>query len=457
MKTANMQTHRRVTPLSPPSESPASRTFIVLGGPAPDIAGLNLLNLEGAIGSDCDGILLLKHIDVSELAEVFARAPDPTVPVADFFDNHSVRRDFVSSQLNDESVEEMRQVLVPIWRRLDAIPFSALTQDRSGMAILRLAYSRDAPAKATFDPRYSLTVQYPLLGMGPGIRQHLEVLAELDLLHRRHFTRTHACSKCGSARLNVYEACPACGSADLFEEVLFHHYRCGCQEMESHFIQDDLLICPKCRRELRHLGVDYGKPGRVVVCRACSAENSTPNVNFICLDCSGLTSAESAVATDWYHYDLTDLGLSALREGQLPQSEFTPTLDQSPRAYSPREFQLLAVQETRVARQYREDFSVARISFTNLETIRSELGTLAADGIFRRAVDTIVRTVRPRDFVGISSSQSVIFGMPGIAADGVRRIEDRIRQTIHDSIETPLELAVEVAEGDAIAQLFARR
>ena len=453
MQTASAQTYGRVTPLPP---VPAGRKFIVLGGPAPNIAGLNLLNLDGALGSDCDGVLLLKHIDVSELAEVFARAPDPTLPVADFFDNHSIRRDFVSSLLNDESVKEMQQTFAPIWRRLDEIPYRAQTQDRTGMAILRLAYSRDVPATATLDPRFSLTVQYPLVGTGPGVRQHLEVLADLDLLHRRHFTRTHACNKCGSARLNVYEACPACSSADLFEEVLVHHYRCGCQEAESHFIQGDLLVCPKCRRELRHLGVDYGKPGRIAVCRACGAVNSTPSANFNCLDCSAVTPAETAATTDWYHYDLTELGLGALRDGRLPQSEFAPTLEQTPRAYSPREFQLLAMQETRVARQYLEAFSVARISFPNLETIRRELGISAADAIFRRAVDTIVETVRPRDFVGISSSQSVIVGMPGLAAEGVRRIEERIRQTVRDTIETPLELFFEIAEGDAIAQLFAR-
>jgi hypothetical protein len=455
MQTASAQPLGRLTPVSPPP--PPGKKFIILGGPAPDISGLKLLNLEGAIGADCDGVLLLKHIDVSELAEVLARAPDPTMPIADFFNNHSVRRDFIGSLLNDESVKEMQQIFAPIWRRLGEFPFRAQTQDRTGMGILRLVYSRDTAAKATFDPRYPLTVQYPLVGTGPGIRQHLEVLADHDLLHRSHFTRTHACGKCGSARLNVYEGCPACGSADLFEEVLVHHYRCGCQEIESRFIQGDLLVCPKCRRELRHLGVDYGKPGRIVACRACGAVNSTPNANFICLDCSAVTPAETAATTDWYHYDLTDMGLSALREGRLPQSEFTPTLEQTPRAYSPREFQLLAMQETRVARQYRQAFSVARISFPNLETIRRELGILAADAIFRRAVDTIVETVRPRDFVGTSSSQSVIIGLPGISAAGVSRIEGRIRQTVRDTIETPLELTVEVAEGDAIAQLFARR
>ena len=142
-------------------------------------------------------------------------------------------------------------------------------------------------------------MQYQLVGTGAGVRQHLESLANIELLQRRHFMRTHACSKCGSARLQVYEACPECGSADIAEEILVHHYRCGCQEAESHFIQGNLLICAKCRRELNHLGVDYGKPGKICVCRACGAGNSEPSTRFICMDCYAATPVETAATTDW--------------------------------------------------------------------------------------------------------------------------------------------------------------
>jgi Thaumarchaeal output domain 1 len=268
------------------------------------------------------------------------------------------------------------------------------------------------------------------------VRQHLEILANLELLQRRHFTRTHACGKCGSARLLIYEACPECGSADLAEELLVHHYRCGCQEAESHFIQGNLLICPKCRRELNHLGVDYGKPGKIVVCRACGAANSEPDSRFVCMDCNTMTPAEIAATTDWYHYDLTEPGLNCLHTGQLPQFDFDPSLEKFPRAYSPREFHLLAAQEARAARRYRRAFSIARISFPNLGAIRHELGMLAADAAFQRAVDEIVQTVR--------------------ATADVRPIEDRIRQALHDTIETPVEVAIEVAENDAAVAMLAR-
>jgi GGDEF domain-containing protein len=170
-----------------------------------------------------------------------------------------------------------------------------------------------------------------------------------------------------------------------------------------------------------------------------------------------VTPAENATTTDWYHYDLTESGVTCLRTGHLPQSEFAPLSEKGPRAYSPREFQLLATQERRVAKQYQRAFSVARFSFPNLEVIRRELGMLAADAVFQRAIDAILQTVRASDFVGVSNDRTfVIVGLPGTSLADVRLIEDRIRQVLHDTIETPLEFAIEVAESDAAAAMFAR-
>jgi hypothetical protein len=109
----------------------------------------------------------------------------------------------------------------------------------------------------------------------------------------------------------------------------------------------------------------------------------------------------------------------------------------------------------RVAQQYLQVFSVARISFPNLDAIRREQGLVTAGAIFQRVVDMIVKTVRPRDFVGISDSRFVFIGLAAITDSGVRRLEDRIRQTVR-GIEARLELTIEVVEGNAIVDLFAR-
>ena len=110
-----------------------------------------------------------------------------------------------------------------------------------------------------------------------------------------------------------------------------------------------------------------------------------------------------------------------------------------------------------MAQRYRRAFSIARISFPNLEAIHRQLGMLAADAAFQRAVDAIVRTVRASDFVGVSNAAtSVIVGFPGTAPADVRPIEDRIRQVLHDTIETSVEVAIEVAENDAAVAMLAR-
>jgi GGDEF domain-containing protein len=448
MGTSSAQPFVRITDGSPAPEE----RFFVLGGEPPPIAGTNL---HARIGSPCAGIILLNHIEPAELAAVLGQAPDPAVPIADFEHNSPLRHDFVGSSLNVETIAELKHRFAPVWRRLAELPFRAKREDREELTMLRLAYSRDAPIEAVFTPGSSLIVEYPLLGTAAGTRRHLELLADLDLLHRRHFTRTHACSKCGSARLHVYEACPGCSGADLLEETLVHHYRCGCQEPESHFAQGQLLICPKCRRVLHHLGVDYNKPGKIVVCRACGAVNSDPIIHFVCLDCATVTAAEGAASTDWYHYDLTDEGMCALRDGRLPRFEIAGLLERGTHAYSPHEFRLLAAEEMRVARQYQRPFAVARVSFPNIDAVRRALGPAATDVAVRHAVDAIVEAVRVSDFVGVGDATSVVIGFPETAATDIGPIEDRIRRTIHAAVVVPLELTVDVAEGDAIEDMLA--
>ena len=444
-------------PLNAPAVIPLPHlradVFLTLGGDRPVIQGLNL---RGTIGSPCAGIILLGRVEPAELAAALGRAPDPALPIADFGNNEMLRHDFAGPNLDQADIHEMEQAFAPIWQRLAEFPFKAERESRAELTILRLAYSRDTAITAAFDPSSRSLVNYPLLGTLVGARRNLETLTHLDLLRRRHFTRTHACAMCESARLNVYEACPGCGGSDVREEALLHHYRCGCQEVESHFKQGQLLVCPKCNRLLNHFGVDYGKPGTAVICGTCGATNSEPLVHFACLDCCSVTPADDAKATDWYHYDLTDEGARALRQGQLPQFDLTPLLEGRTHAYSPRDFRLLVTHELKVAARFNRPFSVARITVLNLDTLVRQRGAVATDSDFRLAVDAVVAALRSSDFVGTGMMQSTVIGFPGTSTKDVDVIVKRIRQTIDASVKSPVELGFEVAEGDAITELLAR-
>jgi hypothetical protein len=428
------------------------KCFLILGGERPLVRGINLC---GSVGSPCAGIILVGKVDPAGLASVLDQAPDPSLPIADFGDNSALHRDFVGTGFDHGSVHEIEKSFAPIWRRLAEFPFNAAQDSRAEMSILRLAYSRDTAITAAFDPNSRHLVKYPLLGTIAGEQRTLEMLAHLELLRRRHFTRTHACAKCESARLHVFEACPSCGGADLQEEPLIHHYRCGCQEVESHFKQDHLLICPKCHRALQHLGVDYGKPGIALLCATCGSTNSEPFVHLACLDCSSVTPTNDAKTTDWYHYDLTEEGIRALRQGKLPQFNFAPLLENRTCAYSPREFRLLVTHELSVSKRFGLPFSVARISLLNIDALVQQHGAVAADAGFRRIVDAVVAELRTTDFVSTGKMQSMVIGLPGTSAKDVDLAVARVRSAIDETVPWLVEVGVEIAESDAIFELLA--
>jgi len=425
--------------------------FLVLGGTLPALAGISCRTTPGA---PCAGILMLGPVTPERLAEALIEVPDPAVPIADFAGNQGLRCDFASERLDPAAIAAFRDLSTPIWRRLADLPFRAAHEDRAELTLLRIAYSRDAAIEASFAPDSNLLVDYRLLGRISVARQRLEALADLDLLRRHFFTRTHACGRCASARLHAYEACPACGSGNLVDEPIVHHYRCGCQAPESRFTNGRLLVCPKCRRELRHFGVDYGKPGIAVICRGCGAVEDEPVPNFACLDCAAVTPSADSSPTDWYHYDLTEEGIRALHDGRLPRLDIAPVLQRYGRAFSPREFSLLAGEALRVSRRYERPFALARLTVANIDQLRRELGPVAVDSAFRLAIDASVGLLRDSDFVTPDGPASMLIGFPETSAALAAKVLDRVKKEVAVVVAAPLEIAVTIAEGERASALL---
>jgi GGDEF domain-containing protein len=427
--------------------------LLALGDTPPLVPGIDF---DARLDAPFAGIVLLGPVEPAVLADALDAASDPAVPIADIGGNRELRSDFTSDALDGAVTAQMRHCFAPIRQRLEAIPFSGAHEDRADLTILRLAYSRNTAIAATFDPASRNAVEYPLLGHGVALRQRLEGLAALDLLHRRHFTRTHLCARCDSARLHAYEACPGCGSADLFETAMVHHYRCGWQEPEPHFVKDHALVCPKCRRELRHYGVDYDKPGSVLLCRNCHTANSEPTVQLACLDCGHVTPGSEAHTLDWYHYDLTDVGLEAMREGRIPRFDIDDHLDGHPRAFALRDFRLLADEGMRVARRYGRPFAVGTLTFGNARTLRADHGHVTTDLGFRRAVDTIVESLRDSDFIAVDASNRIFIGFPETAETQARAALQRLAADVSQAAGLPFAITFDAAEGDHAGDLLAQ-
>lgn len=154
-------------------------------------------------------------------------------------------------------------------------------------------------------------------GSGPETSPILVSLAASGLLTERLAEVAHACPTCGSIQILFRDGCQACASPDVRAVDFIHHFRCGYQAPESRFSsRHGLYICPKCRRELRHFGLDYDKPGELTVCGACGHSASETTVHGRCLSCDARFPAADAPKLRLYNYALTGAGMHAALSGQ---------------------------------------------------------------------------------------------------------------------------------------------
>lgn len=139
------------------------------------------------------------------------------------------------------------------------------------------------------------------------------VLEELGYARKTNFLeRIHLCPHCKKSHLFYMEACPKCGSSNLKEEPVLHHFRCANISPESSYAYDGELRCPKCHHFLRHIGVDYDRPSNVYNCMECGHTFLHTRMKVYCADCKKMSRPSDLVALDLYSYELTPEGILAL-------------------------------------------------------------------------------------------------------------------------------------------------
>ncbi|MEG1571956.1 MAG: hypothetical protein RR328_00240 [Bacteroidales bacterium] len=97
--------------------------------------------------------------------------------------------------------------------------------------------------------------------------------------------RVHLCPSCDFGYLNFRETCPKCGSANINASTMIHHFVCANVSPEEEYVHGNTLVCPKCHRLLRHIGVDYDRPSDIYKCNQCSTSFLHPTMTALCFNC----------------------------------------------------------------------------------------------------------------------------------------------------------------------------
>jgi hypothetical protein len=114
----------------------------------------------------------------------------------------------------------------------------------------------------------------------------LRTLQVLGIVKEEPFDYIRKCSRCDHHGMVVKVACPACASTNTDQGKVIEHLPCGNIDLESRFATTEGgLVCRKCKKKLKAIGVDYVKPGSYCACLSCKTLSPEGRMQFICLNC----------------------------------------------------------------------------------------------------------------------------------------------------------------------------
>lgn len=140
-----------------------------------------------------------------------------------------------------------------------------------------------------------------------------QILHDMGYVKEKHFVeRLHNCPVCNNTHLIFIECCQSCRSSNISCQPMIHHFRCANISPESTYEFDGDLRCPKCKRFLHHIGVDYDRPASVYTCGTCGNSFANPSMRVLCTSCKRTFTPEDLGTFDFCELEFTEDGIRAI-------------------------------------------------------------------------------------------------------------------------------------------------
>ncbi|AMO68740.1 response regulator receiver protein [gamma proteobacterium BDW918] len=191
----------------------------------------------------------------------------------------------------------------------------------TALTMLQFMYTRGRDIESGVDAQSPIAYGFPLAEglLHCDVLETQSVLQDLSargLLDARHVDRLFTCPSCRGYQVPVKELCPECKSTHLGVEESIHHFRCGHVGPESDFNVDGAKQCPKCFSAIRHIGVEYNRPGRFSICRQCNFWAADPDLAAWCSNCDQYHSPADLVPVNINTYVIAQSGVNVARNGR---------------------------------------------------------------------------------------------------------------------------------------------
>lgn len=121
----------------------------------------------------------------------------------------------------------------------------------------------------------------------------LESIKRLGIVTSSPYISIMQCSSCSSHRFCSSFVCKLCRSPNIMRGSAIAHDPCGNIDLSDRYqAEDGTLVCHKCNRNLKAIGVDYSLLDPIYHCLNCKTLLSDIGQFYKCLDCGKSSRAE---------------------------------------------------------------------------------------------------------------------------------------------------------------------
>lgn len=333
-----------------------------------------------------------------------------------------------------------------IRNRLQAMQWKNATlnsfQAETSLRLLRYMYSREVLLHPVASRQSKIGYHYPFLSASHNAQNDQECLQLIEKSITECYVKgavadkIHTCHKCSSNYLNFRESCSHCGSIDLNTESIIHHFVCAHVAKESDFVKGDDLVCPKCDKHLRHIGIDYDKPSTIHTCNSCAHDSQQTEMKAKCIDCQGESALSELEEHTIHALELTETGVHRAIHGYENSIKTTTKSSMDLNV-----FQLLLKQEgARIQKTKGQSlFGKCSILDPNIAKLQSQM----AEALDNELYTVLQKHLEAPEILIRESQFNYIFLLPECAwAEGqekVSKMKLHIGELLQDNLNCPSE------------------
>lgn len=313
--------------------------------------------------------------------------------------------------------------------------------------VLRFMYTRGIPLKPVPTVKSAFGYIYPNVDIYL-LKDNYQQFVFLEFLENKYFVqglfqdKIHFCNSCYSGFLNFREICPGCGTPDLDSYDLIHHFVCAYVGPERDFGKPGESVCPKCQKELKHIGVDYDRPSTVYECNECGKTFQEPEVDAVCINCGKKTHTENLILKTIKQYEITPLGENSAKFGI--SVSIGEALKSGIDMLDLETFKmLLKIEVERIKRYKISNSSVGVLVIKDFLNLFASFGAKAGD-ISQEISSEIKGALRLTDVVSHLSNSALVFLLPETSEENGHLVMGRLKERISELIKTNFEQEAEI-------------